>query len=133
MNVIQLPLLIGVMIAVAPAGIVAVAWARAGISALFAAALIGAVMRVLHLRVSPVIASIWPALAAAAGVAAGAGAVRLAWPSLSIGPVIAGTVAAALCGAAALRVVAPEALNDLRRLLPGRFRGRPAAAAATER
>ena len=59
------------------------------------------------------IASIWPALAAGAGVAAGAGAVRLAWPSLSIGPVIAGTVAAALCGAAALRLVAPEALDDL--------------------
>jgi O-antigen/teichoic acid export membrane protein len=133
MNLIQLPLLIGVMIAVAPAGIVAVAWARAGISALFAFALIGAVMRALHLRVRPVLASIWPALAAGAGVAAGAGAVRLAWPSLSIGPVIAGTVAAALCGAAALRLVAPEALDDLRRLLPGRLRARPAAATASER
>lgn len=133
LNLIQLPLLVGVMVAVAPAGIVAVAWARAGISALFAIALIGAVMKALHLRASPVFASIWPAFAAGAGVAAGAGAVRLAWPSLSIGPVIAGTAAAAICGAAALRLVAPEALDDLRRLLPQRRRGRPAAATATER
>ena len=133
LNLIQLPLLVGVMIAVAPAGIVTVAWARAGISALFAAALIAAVMKALHLRVGPVIASIWPALAAGAGVAAGAGAVRLAWPSLSIGPVIAGTAAAALCGTAVLRLVAPAALVDLRRLLPRRRRGGPAAATATER
>ena len=133
LNLIQLPLLVGVMIAVAPAGIVTVAWARAGISALFAAALIAAVMKALHLRMSTVIASIWPALAAGAGVAAGAGAVRLAWPSLSIGPVIAGTAAAALCGTAVLRLVAPAALVDLRRLLPRRRRGGPAAATATER
>ena len=133
LNLIQLPLLIGLMVAVAPSGILAVAWARTGVSAMFAIALIGAVMRTLQLRAGATLASIWPAFAAGAGVAAGAGAVRLAWPSLSIGPVIAGTVAAAVGGAAVLRLVAPGAFDDLRRLLPARLRGRPAGAAAGDR
>jgi PST family polysaccharide transporter len=130
LNAVQLPLIVAVIVAVAPAGIDAVAWARTGLSAVFATALIVAVLRALRLPVSSALGAIWPALAAAAGVAAGAGAVRLAWPSLSIGPVIAGTFAGAVCGAATLRLVAPGALDDLRRLLPGRLGGTPAAATA---
>jgi hypothetical protein len=54
-------------------------------------------------------------MAAAAGVAAGAGLVRLAWPALSAGPVILGALAGAAGGALALRYVVPGTLGDMAR------------------
>src|SRR6185312_11313083 len=72
-NLIQLPLIVAVIVAVAPSGIDAVAWARTGLSAVFATAMIVTVLRALRLPVRSAAGAIWPALAAAAGVAAGAG------------------------------------------------------------
>jgi hypothetical protein len=127
LNAVQVPLLIAVIVAVAHEGIVAVAWARTGMAAVFALVLIAAVLRVVHMRPSDAARAVGPALLAAVGVAIGAGAVRLLWPSLSAGPAVVGTVAGALGGFVALRAGSPASLGDLRALLPTR-----SAASASE-
>jgi hypothetical protein len=64
-----------------------------------------------------------PAVASAVGVLVGAGAMRLAWPAISI-PAVAAAAAAGMIGAMlALRCVSPRTFRDLvlhtRDLRPG--------------
>ena len=99
---VSLPILIVVMILTAPAGIAAVAWALLGVQAAQSVVWIVLTTRVLGLRLVSVAAMLRPAIAAGAGVALGALAVRAILPSDSIGPLIAGTAAGGLLGAAAL-------------------------------
>jgi lipopolysaccharide exporter len=114
LNLIQLPLLVGSIVAAAPAGIVAVAWARAGAKAVFAATLIAFVLHALDSDVRSLARAAGPALIAAAGVVLAGGAVRLAWPE---GPdalvLIATTLAGAAGGLGATRLFAFDALRDL--------------------
>jgi hypothetical protein len=70
-----------------------------------------------------------PATAGALGVAAGAGLVRVLMPSLSVAPVLLGTVAGAIGGLLALRVLAAGTISDLveqlRRLRGGAQASKP--------
>ncbi len=135
MNLAQLPLLIAAIVLVSDRGIVAVSWVRAAEMALFSATTVWFATRLLDVRFRAVVAACAPGAAAALGVALGAGAVRLAWPANTIGPVLAGTVAGIAGGLLALRLLAPGALAEargqavaiLRPLLRGRGRGLKAA------
>ena len=111
-NLLQVPLLIGGVILAAPAGIVAVGWVRAAEMLLHGTMTTLVVAYVISIPLRHVAASLWPALAATAGVLIGAGAVRLLLPALSLGPLVIGTVAGLMGGTVALRVLAPEAFSD---------------------
>ena len=111
LNVAMIPAMIVVIVAAASAGIVAVGWARAGSVAVFALAMVGLTSRLVGVRAAGVARAVLPALAASAGVVLGAGAVRLAWPGLSIGPLLAGTAAGAVTGTVLLRLLAPAAFR----------------------
>jgi hypothetical protein len=75
-----------------------------------------------NLRTSPrtFLAAVAPAGAAAAGVALGSGAVRLAWPELSFGPLVVGALAGFAGGVAALRLLAPGMFGELSGLVTAR-------------
>jgi lipopolysaccharide exporter len=111
LNVAMIPAMIVVIAAAASAGIVAVAWARAGSLAAFAVALVAATSRWAGVRSAGVLRATLPGLIAAAGVMLGAGAVRLIWPALSVGPLVAGTAAGAVAGTVLLRLLAPAAFR----------------------
>jgi len=97
-----------------PAGITAVAWARTAQLAAFAIAIVLLARRVLGFHPVATLRAVGPGAAAGIGVLAGSGAVALLWSSDSLGPLIAGTLAGALCGAFVLRVLAPSPWRDLR-------------------
>lgn len=135
---IQLPLLVGAMIAVSSEGIVAVAWARTAVAVAYLAMMVVAGARAIGIPARELAAATGPALACGLGVVAGAGAVRLGWSDLSVGPVLAGTVAGAAGGIAALRLLAPSQFHAVRDALAGVRRARrvpvsPAAADVEER
>lgn len=130
LNCVQLPLLIGAMILAAPSGILAVAWVRAAGMLLFAALFLWQVRRVIGVGRRELVVALRPAAVCAVAVAAGGGAVRLAWPSLSVAPLIAGTVAAGVAGALALRWSSPDLYNELsERISSIRMRRRAVAGA----
>jgi lipopolysaccharide exporter len=114
LNCVQIPLLIAAIIATAPNGILAVAWARTGAMALFAVLFLREVKRVLGLGLGELALAVRPAAVTAAVVALSAGAVRLAWPALEVGPLLAATVAAVVGGLAAVRLTAPDLFGQLR-------------------
>ena len=107
LNIALIPAMIVAIVAAASGGIVAVGWARAGSLALFALGVVAAAARWAGVPAGDVARATLPGTIAAIGVVAGAGAVRLAWPALSVGPLLAGAVAGGLCGAALLRLLAP--------------------------
>jgi lipopolysaccharide exporter len=132
LNCVQIPLLLVAVLAVADDGIVAVGWARTAGLLLYGSATMWFVMRATGIRLRELASALRGAAAAGAGVALGAGAVRLAWPDPSIGPLLLGAAAAALCGWLALRIAAPTALHELHgwiRAARARARG-PARAGA---
>jgi PST family polysaccharide transporter len=113
LNLVRLPVYVAVIVAVADSGITAVAWARAGaelahgiLVALFAS-------RVMSTRVLGVLSGALPGVVAGVGVAAGAGAVRLAWHGPAAGVLIAGSLVGLVCGVLALRLLAPGAYAEL--------------------
>jgi PST family polysaccharide transporter len=114
LTLIQFPLLLVTIILVAPYGITAVAWARAGGTALWLGLVIAAAARVMATSVSRTLASMWPGVAAAAGVAAVDGAVR-AWSGLPALPEVIVAILAGLGGATvALAALSPSTLRELR-------------------
>jgi PST family polysaccharide transporter len=137
LNVIQLPLLVTAVVLLAPNGIVAVGWARAGSSALWAVLVSVSVARLLRFSPWRMASAVAPGAAAGLGVVVGAGAVRLAWGGLSALPLLAGIAAGGLCGALFLRVLSPGMFEELRsqlrevtaRFSPRRSRAEPLAAA----
>ena len=74
-----------------------------------------------------------PAIAAGGGVAVGALAVRAILPSNSIGPLIAGTAAGSLLGAAALRIFARAQWTELLELAHQGLRSVPFVAPRASR
>ncbi|MFL5909367.1 MAG: lipopolysaccharide biosynthesis protein [Gaiellaceae bacterium] len=115
LNCVQLPVLIGAMILAAPSGILAVAWVRAGGMALFAVLFLWQVKRVIvDMRYSELAIALWPAAVTGTGVAIGSGLARLALPGLSVGPLLVGMAAAALCGGIALRASAPDLYREVK-------------------
>lgn len=118
MAVVQFPLYIGLMVWVAPHGIVPVAWARAGAQLLYTVPLLGLIMRAAKVSLRDTLVSLRPAAAATLGAVSGAGIVRVLWPALSIGPVVLGSLAALALGALALRLLAPGVITELIAQLP---------------
>lgn len=123
-NAVAIPVMIVAMVLAVPGGVVGVVWARVGVSIAQGIVLFALVVRVLDLRVLEVLRELRAAVVTAAGVAVGALAVRLLWDSLSIGPLLAGSLAAALLGAAALRLLAREEYAVLRAMAEARLHGR---------
>jgi PST family polysaccharide transporter len=113
LTLIQIPVLVATIIAVAPLGITAVAWARAAGVGFWVALMVTASARVLKIHVGGTLAAMWPGTVAAAGVAAGTGAVRL-WSGLPAVPeLLAAAVAGALVGGAALALCSPSSFREL--------------------
>lgn len=107
LNLGSLPVLVAAMVAAAPAGIVAAAWARAAVGAVHCTLMIVLVARSVQVRAADVLAGLRPAAAATAGVALGAGAVRLAWPDEAIGPLLVAMAAGGVLGLAGLAAADP--------------------------
>jgi hypothetical protein len=110
---LQLPFYVAVILLVAPAGIVAVAWARAGADLVHLIAVALTTSNALAERLSTFARGVLPGLTAAVGVLIGAAAVRLTWDSLSAGPVIAAAVLGALMGGLSLRLFSPSTFKEL--------------------
>jgi lipopolysaccharide exporter len=133
-NAIELPLLIVLIVLFASHGIALVAWIVAAVELLHL--VLEAAMAARLLRISPlaVLEAIGPALAAATGVAAAAGAVRVLWDDAALLPLLAGLGAGLAGGGLALAVLAPRQarrlLEHARDLAPAR---RPRAVAGAPR
>jgi lipopolysaccharide exporter len=134
LNIALIPAMIVAIVAAASAGIVAVGWARAGSVAVFAVGQVAATWHWVDVRPAGVARAILPGLIAGLGVVMGAGAVRLAWPEPSVGPLVAGAAAGAVAGAGLLRLLAPDAfrgaLVQLRAVVRRRAVGSAARAGA---
>jgi lipopolysaccharide exporter len=81
LSLCQLPVLIAMVILLAPKGIVTVAWGRAAATAVIACVQITFVLRALESGYAPVLRALRPALSTAAGVLIGAALGELALPS----------------------------------------------------
>jgi hypothetical protein len=123
---VQLPIAVTTIILVAPLGIAAVAWVRVAAVTSQVTLLLILVSRELRTSVRAFLAALMPAAVTAGGVAVGAGAVRLAWPDLSLGPLALGTVSGAGTGLLALRLFAGGTLRDLKEIMGARTRPREA-------
>lgn len=113
LGAIQLPIMVATIVAVAPAGIVAVAWARAGFTAVLGAIQIGFVLRALDSDARALLGALRPALVTAAGVVAGAGAVALAFDGSDVAELVLGAAAGAAIGLLSARLFAFDALREL--------------------
>jgi PST family polysaccharide transporter len=132
LSLVQVPLALATIILVAPAGILAVAWVRVAFVSLQTTMLVILVSRALRTSALTFVAAVGPAAAAAGGVTIGAAAVRLAWPELSLGPLLAGAAAGLAGGVAALRLFAPTMFTEVRNLVGALVASaRPAADAKT--
>jgi lipopolysaccharide exporter len=113
LNLIQMPIVAVGIVLVSPHGIVAAAWLMVGSTVAFSISVMVIVSRQLGVTVGRVIAAARPGIAAATGVAIGAGTVRLAWPALTIGPLVAGMLAGTVGGLVFLRALAPGVLREV--------------------
>jgi PST family polysaccharide transporter len=131
LNLLQIPFFIAAVIIAAHDGILAVAWARAGLVGVHACLEMALVMRAASMTLRDTLGTLRPALVCGLGVCAGTGAVRLLWDDLSVGPVLAGSAAGALLGYLGLRLGAPATYTELRSYAASmRQRMRPPAAEA---
>ncbi|MGI8792891.1 MAG: oligosaccharide flippase family protein, partial [Acidimicrobiales bacterium] len=126
-NVAVMPISVGVIIAVAPAGMVAVAWARVALRSVVDAIVMLLVSRALETGPGPLLGAIGPGLIGAAGVVVGAGAVRLAMGGDTAFVLVTGLTAGALVGLVSMRLLVPAAFGDVVALVGSVVRRRPAA------
>jgi O-antigen/teichoic acid export membrane protein len=113
LNLIQMPIVAAGIALLAPYGIVAAAWLTVGSTVAFNAGVMVIVSRDLGVDFRSVLAGARPGIVAATGVAIGAGAVRLGWPQLTIGPLVAGMFAGTVGGLVFLRALAPGVLSEV--------------------
>jgi len=113
LGAIQLPILVATIVLVAPDGITAVAWARAGFTVVLGSVQIGFVLRALDSDVRTLLGALRPALVTAAGVVLGGGAVALAFDGSSLAELLLGAVAGGAVGLLAARLFAFDALREL--------------------
>jgi PST family polysaccharide transporter len=118
-NVLVIPLMIGTCVLAAPSGVLAVSWALVGAAAAFASMMSFAVVRELRLPAAAFVRGYGPGLAAALGVLAGAGLVRLTWTAISVPAITAATLAGAVGAGLAVRLLAPATFVDVVRQLNG--------------
>jgi len=112
-NAVALPIAVGAMILAAPAGVVAVAWARVAVTLAQAVVWIVLISRVLGLRLGQVAAELRGGIAGAAGITIAGLAVRSAFPETTVGPLLLITVAACAAGALTLRLFARQAFEEV--------------------
>ena len=113
LGAIQLPIIIATIVAVAPAGIVAVAWTCTGFTAILGTIQIGFVLRALDSDVSTLLRALRPALVTALGVLLGGALGRMAVDgSYLVELLVAGTTGAAV-GLLTARLFAFDALREL--------------------
>jgi PST family polysaccharide transporter len=113
LSAIQIPILIAVIVAVAPAGIVTVAWVRTGFTAALGAIQIGFVLTALDSNVGALLNAIRPALITAAGVLAGAAAGRFLVDGSDLGELSVASAMGAGGGLLAARLFAFDAVREL--------------------
>lgn len=114
LTLIQLPVLVVTIVLVAPYGITAVAWARAGGMALWVVMIVLSADRVLEVPVGGTLRAMWPGTAAAGGVALLAGVVRI-WAGLSTIPeIIVAGLLGGVGGLLALAIFAGGTFGELR-------------------
>ena len=112
-NGVNIPLLIAGMIIVAPNGLAWVAWALAVQAFVHLTMVTVITSRALGMSAGRLGRAVQPAIAASIGVIAGSGAIRLAWPGLSVGPLLAGILAGSAGGVLALACFAPETFRQI--------------------
>jgi O-antigen/teichoic acid export membrane protein len=130
LNVIQLPIAIATIILLAPLGIVVVAWVRVGGMLVHGTLVLVIITILLRLPKRDVWAAAKPAVLCAAGVAIGAGAVRLLWDRAALAPLLVAGASGAALGLLTLRTLAPDALRDVAEILRRRRGDRGPTAAA---
>jgi hypothetical protein len=130
LNVIQLPIAIATIILLAPLGIVVVAWLRVGGMLVHGTLILVIITMLLRLPKRDVLTAATPALVAAAGVAVGAGTVRLLWDRAAVAPLLVAAACGAALGLLALRAFAPGTLREVAEMLRRRRGDRGPAAAA---
>ena len=113
LGAIQLPILIATIVLVAPAGIVTVAWARAGFTAVLGTVQIGFVLRAIDSDVRTLLRALRPALVTATGVLIGAGAAKLTIDGSYLVELLTWSAAGAAAGLLAARLFAFDALHEL--------------------
>jgi len=130
LNLLQMPVEIALIVAVAPYGITAVAWVQTGGELVFGFLMVVTAARVLGLAARSTLAALRPGCVAGIGVAAGAGAVRI-WSGLPAIPELTiATVAGTLGALIALALLSRGTLRDLRRVVTGLRKQRSRAGAA---
>ena len=112
-NGLSVPATIVVVILAAPEGILTVAWSLVGVQAAFSLMVMIAAIRTIGVRARDIGRAFVPGLLAAAGAAAGAGAVRAAWDAEELIPVALASLAAGLGAVVALRIFAAGTFHDL--------------------
>lgn len=117
LSVVQLVVGIVLVIAVAPYGITAVAWAQTGGELLWAILMVVAASRVLAVAVPRTLAAFWPGCVAAFGVLIGAGAVRLGVTLPPVFEVLVGAAAGIAGAVIALSLLSPGVLRETWALL----------------
>lgn len=136
LNLATAPLTVVSMVAVAPRGLLAVAWVRVGASVLFVAMLVIATAHYARVPAANALRTAVPALVAAAGIVLAAEAARLACGCAAGIEVLTGALAGAVGGAVSLAVLAPSTFAEARESIPAlaqlRRGRRPATAAAEE-
>jgi lipopolysaccharide exporter len=113
LSILQLPLSVGLIILVAPYGITAVAWVQAGAELFIGSLMIVAAQRVLGLRISSTLATLWPGTVAAAGVVVGTGAVRISSGLPPILLLIGGTICGSVGALIALALFSRGTLREV--------------------
>ena len=117
-NLLSIPLLVGVMYAMTSRGLAAVAWGRVGTTVLFVTALLVATSRIAAVPVRGALLALGPGCVAALGVVVGAGGVRLLWDDVSVPAAGTAAIAGAALATALVRLCAPAAWSEVRALLP---------------
>jgi PST family polysaccharide transporter len=119
LTVVSIPVAVTTMALVAPAGIVAVAWARTSVAALQLCVQLTMIAHAVPIRMRDMLVALRPGAVTAAGVAAGCLAVHSAWPGPSVASLAAATLAGAVAGTIALRAGAADVFAELRSHLSG--------------
>jgi len=117
LSFLRLLVLVPVLLFAVGYGIDGVSWAQAAVALVFAVLMQVIASRVIGVPVKALGAAIYPALAAGAGAAIGAGAVRLWMPGGEPARLALAIVAGGVAGLAALRAADPRFLRQLRDLL----------------
>lgn len=119
LSLVRLAAVVGALALAVRSGIAAVAWAQAAVALALALLMQGVAFRVLGIGLRRLLPTVWPAVACAAGVAAGAGTVRLLGPGPEVLRVLLALGAGAACGLGALHLADRGFVRQVRALVSG--------------